>query len=47
MDDLFFYDTMHMSLIGHEVFADHLGRLLASEALGPPPAPPSAPGLPE
>jgi len=30
-DNLWFYDTMHMSRLGHKVFADNLGALIDSE----------------
>jgi len=33
-DNLWFYDTMHMSRLGHKVFADNLGALIVSEVLG-------------
>jgi hypothetical protein len=41
--DLLFYDTMHMSRLGHAVFARGLADQLEAGPLGsPPPSPPTA-----
>ena len=33
-ENLWFYDTMHMSRLGHKVFADNLGALIDAEVFG-------------
>ncbi len=40
-ENVWFYDTMHMSRLGHKVFAEHLAELIATRFLEPPA--PSAP----
>jgi len=42
-DNLWFYDTMHMSRLGHGVFARHLASLIDAEVLDPAPPRPSLP----
>ena len=38
-DNLWFYDTMHMSRLGHGVFAENLAALIDRDVFGGPPAP--------
>jgi hypothetical protein len=46
-DNLWFYDTMHMSRLGHGVFAENLASLIDREVFGGAPAPAAPVEVPE